>query len=99
MSINIFEYQKDIQAKAKLANIGGMEWEDIAQELYLHLWCVRNKYNPVKSSPRTFVVRVITNKIRDLARRSLAKKRNYHQLVSLDALMERGFDIAYNPYE
>lgn len=99
MSIeDILEYRNDIQAKAKLAYIAGMDWEDIAQELYLHLWLVRHKYDSTKSSRRTFIARVVVNKIRDLARKSLAKKRNLYQTVSLDLLMESGFDVAYNPY-
>lgn len=93
MNINILDYKNDICAKAKIARIPGMEWEDIFQEVVLHLLKVQAKYNPEKSSPRTFICRVATNKIRDLLRRSLAKKRGLLQTISLDALIEEGFDI------
>jgi len=94
MTINILDYKNDISAKAKMAHIPGMEWEDVFQEVVMHLLTAQTKYDPSKSSPRTFVCRVATNKIRDLLRRSLAKKRGMLETVSLDALIEEGFDIA-----
>jgi RNA polymerase sigma factor (sigma-70 family) len=93
MTIDIFAYQSDIEAKAKIARIPGMEWEDVYQEVMLHLLQVQSKYNPAKASLRTFVCRVATNKIRDLARRSRAKKRGFYQTVSLEQLLEEGFDF------
>lgn len=93
MTINILDYQNDIRAKARMAHIPGMEWEDVFQEVMLHLLLVQNKYDPKKSSPRTFVCRVATNKIRDLIRRASAKKRNLYDVVSLDELIEGGLEI------
>jgi|GEM_PF-2084429 len=96
MKINIVDHQVDISAKARTASIIGMEWEDIAQELNLHILIIQHKYDPAKSSPRTFVARVATNKIRDLIRRASAqKRRSAYGIVSLDELIEGGFDIAY----
>jgi RNA polymerase sigma factor (sigma-70 family) len=89
---DILAYQNDIHAKAKSVIIPGMEWEDISQEVILHLLQVLHKYDPTKSSPRTFVSRVATNKIRDLLRRSRAKKRGLMETVSLDALLEAGHE-------
>ncbi len=93
MTIDILAYQNDIRAKAKSAHVLGMEWEDIFQEVILHLLTAQGKYDPTKSSPRTFVARVATNKIRDLVRRSHAQKRGLLQTVSLDALIEAGLEI------
>jgi len=93
MTIDILAYQDDIRAKAKIAHIPGMEWEDIFQEVMLHLLQVQSKYNPKKGCPRTFVCRVATNKIRDLVRRSRAQKRNLYETISLDALIEDGLEI------
>ena len=95
MSINILSFQNDIIAKSKTTYIKGMEWQDIAQELNLHIWTKRDKYNPERASERTFVIRLITNKIRDLARRANAQKRfAENNAVSLELLMGGGFDIA-----
>ena len=97
MRINIVDHQRDISAKARTARIIGMDWEDIAQEINLHILTIEGKYDPRKSSPRTFIARVATNKIRDLIRRASAKKRGAYAIVSLDELIEGGFDIAYDP--
>lgn len=91
-SNDILAYQNDIRAKAKSVTIPGMEWEDVSQEVMLHLLQVLHKYDPAKSSLRTFVSRVATNKILDLVRRSRAKKRGLLETVSLDALLEAGFE-------
>jgi DNA-directed RNA polymerase specialized sigma24 family protein len=90
MNINIFDFQKDIVAKAKSNRIKGMDWEDIAQELYVHLLQSGGKYDPSRgASERTFVIRVITNKIRDLARAANAQKRYLdNNSLSLEELGE-----------
>jgi len=93
MTIDILAYQDDIRAKAKMAHIPGMEWEDVFQEVMLHLLLVQSKYDAKRSGPRTFICRVATNKIRDLIRRSRAQKRSLHEEVSLDTLIEAGFEI------
>lgn len=93
MTINILDHHNDLQAKAKTAHIPGMDWEDIYQEVILHLLKVQHKYDPKKASPRTFVCRVASNKICDLVRKSRAQKRGLYQTVSLDQLLESGFEI------
>lgn len=98
MSINFLDYEKDIVAKAKSYFIPSMEWKDIAQELRLAVWLNNNKYNPERGGKRTFVIRVIKNKLIDLARTANRKKRyidNYH--LSLNEMAEKAeteeFDI------
>ncbi len=87
----ILDFQKDIEAKAKVSNIPGMRWDDVAQEIRLHLLKKADKYDPTRgASQRTFVNRVITNKIRDLVRAAKAQKRyadNYS--FSLEELGEQ----------
>jgi RNA polymerase sigma factor (sigma-70 family) len=96
MSINILDFQRDIVAKAKTVKINGMDWDDVAQEINLHLLHNIQKYNPSKAGPRTFVVRVADNRIRDLARRANAQKRylDNHSL-SLEELTEQELVAAY----
>lgn len=99
MKIKIEDYQGDIKAKALTTFISGMEPDDIIQEINLHILKAGLKYDPSRSNPRTFISRVATNKIRDLMRRSRAKKRDYQCAVSLDQLYELGFDISDNSNE
>jgi len=90
MSINFLDYENDVVAKAKTYSIPNMDWEDIAQELRLAIWLNRNKFNPERASQRTFVIRIMRNKIIDLARTANRKKRfidSYH--LSLDELQEK----------
>ena len=90
MNINFLDYENDIVAKAKTYSIPNMDWEDIAQELRLAIWLNRNKFNPKRASQRTFVMRIMKNKIIDLARAANRKKRlidSYH--LSLDELQEK----------
>lgn len=95
MSINILSFENDITAKSKTSYVRGMEWQDISQELFLHLWQKRDKFDPTKASERTFVVCVITNKIRDLVRQAGAEKRfAENNAISLERLIEEGFDVA-----
>jgi DNA-directed RNA polymerase specialized sigma24 family protein len=69
-----------------------MEWEDVAQELRLHLFL---KYRNRKSAIRNYenwAYITCRNKIRDLARYYTRKKRHTN-IVSIDELKEKGFDI------
>jgi DNA-directed RNA polymerase specialized sigma24 family protein len=100
ITISASQFQKDIIAKSKSTHIPGMDWEDIVQELDIHVWQNGKKFDPTKASERTFVVRIITNKIRDLARRANAKKRSTDKnAISLDELIEGGFDVSCTFYE
>lgn len=93
MTINILDHHNDLQAKAKNVHIPGMDWEDVYQEVALHLLTVQHKYDANKASERTFVCRVATNKIRDLVRRAKAQKRGLYQTISLDRLLDEGFEF------
>lgn len=95
MSINFQNHEKDIVAKAKLKRcwVPGSDWEDVAQELRLHLWLKRDKFQPDKASERTFVNRVLENKIRDLQKTASRQKRHidsFHLTFSQLELTESG---------
>ena len=49
--------------------IRGMDSEDIAQELRIHLWQVFNQYDKKKSIFNTWANKVLRNKVIDLTRR------------------------------
>lgn len=97
MSIGLYnhKYQDDILGKAKSSRIPSMEWQDIAQELDIVLWQKLGKFQGLNNaSERTFAIKVMRNKIIDLAKAANRKKRlidSYH--ISLDELMEQGLDV------
>ncbi|MGB9726691.1 MAG: sigma factor [Minisyncoccia bacterium] len=99
MSMRLFntKYQDDILGKAKTYKISGMEWQDIAQELDIALWQKLGKFQGRNNaSERTFAMKIMRNKIIDLAKAANRKKRlidSYH--LSLDELMEREFTNNY----
>lgn len=72
--------EPDIFYKAAMSNIRGMDSDDIAQELRLHIWkkIHRGRYDPRKAGFRAWAKRVIANKIKDLHRKT--------QRVGRDAL-------------
>ena len=91
MRLYNFKYQDDILGKAKTYQIPSMEWQDVAQELDITLWQKLGKFQGRNNaSERTFAVKVMRNKILDLAKFTNRQKRfiDSHHL-SLDELMER----------
>jgi len=96
MSMRFLKYENDIVAKAKYYTIPNMDWEDVAQELRIILWQKLDKFQGRNNaSERTFAMKVMQNKILDLAKAANRKKRlidSYH--LSLNELMEQGFDVA-----
>lgn len=83
------QFEPTIIKLAKTYNIPPLEWQDIAQELRLHLWLKREQYNPQKSAYQTWATRVCKNKIKDLAK----KYGKEIKTVSLEELKEKGIDI------
>lgn len=69
------KFAKDIMAKSKHAVITGfipdMEWEDVFQELSMAVWLSEKKFDPKRAGPRTFAIRVMDNKLRDLRRKQV----------------------------
>jgi DNA-directed RNA polymerase specialized sigma24 family protein len=54
--------------------IPGLYSDDIAQELRFFVWRKIDKYNPMLSSPKTWSVRVMKNRIYDLSNPKKYKK-------------------------
>jgi DNA-directed RNA polymerase specialized sigma24 family protein len=63
--------------KCKCRKIPGMEQDDIAQEIRLHLWRKLDKYDPDRASIKTFCSRIIDNKLVDLFRVANRKALNH----------------------
>ena len=61
--------EKNIVIKSHLYKIEGLTADDIAQELRIKIWNVRNKYKPNKSSMSTFVNFVVSNCLKNLYRK------------------------------
>lgn len=52
------------------------EWEDIRQELWLHVWKAIEKFDPSRSCEHTFVVRIVEHKAASIIRHRRAAMRN-----------------------
>ena len=65
--------------------------DDLVQELSLDFLLRRPKYDPAKSSPDTFTVRIVGNKIASLLRARRAQARDFRRNeCSLDELVDSG---------
>ena len=64
------EIEKDILGKSRSRRIAGMEAKDIYQELYIELSLRFKKFDPKKSSFRTWANMIMRNKLIDLWRKS-----------------------------
>lgn len=97
MSINFQNYESDIVAKARIYKVPGMDWEDVAQELRLHLWQKRDWFNPnLGVKERTFVMCMLMNKIKDLRKYFNRQKRwleSHHLTFSEVESFENGSQI------
>ena len=86
------EFDKTIVKIAKAYAIPNMDWQDIAQELRLHLWQQENHYDPTKDYNNWAYI-VCRKKVIDLWRKaSHNRNKKSIQFVSLDALRETGWD-------
>ena len=54
---------------SKKYRIWGLDWEDVAQEVRIHLWRKLKYYDITKSALKTWATKVIRNKIIDLSRK------------------------------
>jgi len=80
------EFETTIIKLSKSYNIPPLTWEDITQELRIHLWKNRGKYNKKKSSYRTWAFIVCRNKLKDLHRYYTQQKRDERKKISLEEL-------------
>lgn len=84
----LLDFDPTIIKLAKTYHIEPLEWQDIAQELRLHLWLKKGKYDEKRRFDNWAYI-TCKNKIRDLAK----KYNKQIKIISLDALKENGFDI------
>ena len=68
------EIEPDISAKSFAYRIWGLDKEDVAQELRIHLLNKFDLFNPDKASFRTWANRVMRNKLIDLERTNRKEK-------------------------
>lgn len=87
------DFDKTIIKLAKAFKIPPLEWEDVAQELRIHLWKNRHKYDPQKGKYKNWAYIICRNKLRNLAEYWRAQKRDPKKVVSLEELKKRGLDI------
>lgn len=92
LAMKVFEW--DISLMCRLYKIRGYEADDLAQELRLQLWRKLPLYDPTKSGLRTWAVKVMKNKIKDLYRYSKYNKREiqYHTIEHKEEIEDRAQD-------
>lgn len=62
--------------KGEFDQAGGLTFTDLVQECLLHWWTQRATYSEQReASPRTYMNRVLTNRLRDLRRAERAQRR------------------------
>ena len=88
------QFEPTIRKLSYAYHIEPLEPSDIAQELRIALWLNRAKYNKDKGSYKSWAYIICKNHIRNLARHYTRQKRDERKKVSLDALIEKGFDIS-----
>lgn len=71
--------------------------EDLADECLSHWLTVRSKYDLQKIEyPKSFLARIVTNKLSDVVKNHLCEKREqYFQAVSLDQFLEENSDSPF----
>jgi len=91
---NLKEFDSIIINEARKWRIPGLSWEDIAQEVRIHLWQKENLHDVAKSSYKTWANKVMRNCICNLLRDSDTKKARYlNWAISIEWLNENYMDI------
>jgi RNA polymerase sigma factor (sigma-70 family) len=85
---NLTQFEPTILKLAKTYQIPPLEWSDIAQELRIHLWENRHKFNPVKATYENWAYICCRNKIKDLAK--------YHKRQCRDGSKDTRLDDLYD---
>ena len=84
------EFDPIIIAEAHLHDIPGMDWQDIAQEIRIHLWNKFDLFDVKKSSFKTWANRVMKNRIKNLIRDANTKSHQYiNRAISIEELQEK----------
>ena len=90
---NLTTFEPTILKLAKTWNISPLEWQDIAQELRIHLWeKEQSAKKPIKSY-KDWAYIACRRKIIDLARHYSRNNRDSSKFISIEALKESGLEI------
>ena len=90
---NLEQFEPTILKLAKTWNIPPLEWQDIAQELRIHLWQQEEKRTTKIKNYNNWAYISCRNKIKDLAKYYQRKKRDVRKTISLNVLMDKGMDF------
>lgn len=86
------EFESTLVKLAKIYKIPNMEWQDIAQELRIHLWL--KEKNHIPNNYHNWAYICCHKKIIDLWKYQVRQKRCPREPnISIEALLENGFDI------
>ena len=86
------DFDKTIIKLNKTYHIEPLTWEDTAQELRIHLWVKRDKYDQ-KRDYNNWAYITCKKKLIDLARHYNAQKRCEAKKTSLNKLLEEGYEF------
>ena len=89
----INKFDDTIKKLSYAYHIEPLEPSDIQQELRLELWIKEKKQKKPIKSYKNWAYIVCRNKLRKLHRYYTQQKRDEGKKCSLDALIEKGFDI------
>jgi DNA-directed RNA polymerase specialized sigma24 family protein len=89
---NLEKFDPTIIKLAKTWKISPLKWEDVAQELRLHLLKKERTTKTPINDYKNWAYISCRNKIRDLAKYYHRAKRDVRNETSLDELKEKGFD-------
>jgi len=87
------DFERIIIALSKTYKIPFLEPDDIAQELRIHLWLKRDKYDPKRAKYNTWATKVCKRKIWELARYYKRNNRDSSKFLSIEEMREKGRDI------
>jgi DNA-directed RNA polymerase specialized sigma24 family protein len=89
---NLEEFDPTIIKLAKAYQIPNMDWQDIAQELRIHLWQKEKTHTPRNYQGWAYIT--CHKKIIDLWKYTTRQKRCPREPnISLEVLLENGFEI------
>ena len=86
------DFEKTIIKLAKSYKISPLEWQDIAQELRIHLWLKEKSRLYHIKNYNNWAYILCRNKLKKLHRYYTQQKRDSRKVVSLDLLKQNGYE-------
>ena len=87
------DFELTIKKLAKTYKIEPLTWEDLAQELRIHLWLKEKSAKKPIRNYNNWAYIVCKRKIINLARYYSRKQRDASKNVSIEELQEKGFTL------